>query len=114
MLAEQMYYVLYEGIGLIGVAVIAFGALKALYQLYMHVMYYTLDTNAIRVQFGESILLGLEFMVAADIIGSLVTPDYYNLGMLAIIVAIRSVLSYFLTRELDQRAPKATGTARPE
>lgn len=107
MMLEQLLHTLHETIGWIGVVVIAWGAARALYQLFMHIFYYTFDMDTIRSKFGESILLGLEFMVAADIMGSLVTPDYYNLGMLAIIVAIRSVLSYFLTRELDQRTPKA-------
>ncbi len=106
MLAEQLLYILREGIGFVGVAVITWGAARASYQLYMYIMYHAFDTDTIRLQFGESILLGLEFMVAADIIWSLIAPDYYNLGLLAIIVAIRSVLSYFLSRELEQRAPK--------
>ena len=74
MLAEQLLYTLREGIGLIGVAVITLGAARALYQLYMYMMYHTFDTDAIRLQFGDSILLGLEFMVAADIIWSHYCP----------------------------------------
>lgn len=44
--------------------------------------------------------MGLEFIVAADLIGTTTTPDYYALGILAIIVAIRTVLSFTLNREL--------------
>jgi len=64
------------------------------------------DTNAIRLQFGNSIILGLEFMVGADIVGSLVEPDYYNLGLLGILVLIRTILSYFLNIELESLSPQ--------
>ena len=89
----------------IGVVVICLGALRSLYQLFMLLAYRTFDSNYIRLQFGDSVILGLEFMVGADIIGSLVAPDYYNLGMLGIIVVIRTILSFFLSRELDALTP---------
>jgi len=87
-------------IGSLGVIIICLGAVRSLYQLFMFLMHGQLNTNYIRLQFGDSVILGLEFMVGADIIGSLVAPDYYNLGMLAIIVIIRTILSYFLSKEL--------------
>jgi uncharacterized membrane protein len=71
----------------------------------MLIIYNKFSTDYIRLQFGESVILGLEFMVGADIIGSLIAPDYYNLGMLAIIVGVRTVLSYFLSRELRDLTP---------
>lgn len=92
-------------IGFIGVAVICAGALRAVHQMIKFVIQKKFNENLIRLQLGESIILGLEFMVGADIIGSLVEPDYYNLGLLAIIVVIRSVLSYFLSMELAALSP---------
>ncbi len=89
-------------IGSLGVIIICLGALRSLYQLFHFVMHGKLNTNYIRLQFGDSVILGLEFMVGADIIGSLVAPDYYNLGLLAIIVIIRTILSYFLSKELRE------------
>ncbi len=71
----------------------------------MLVVHEALTTNYIRLQFGDSVILGLEFMVGADIVGSLVAPDYYNLGLLAIIVLIRTVLTYFLSLELKELTP---------
>ena len=90
-----------EAIAMIGVVVICAGALRSIHQLYMLVAQDKLDSNYIRLQFGKSVILGLEFMVGADIIGSLVAPDYYNLGLLAIIVLVRTILSYFLNLELQ-------------
>ena len=93
-------------IALIGVAVITFGAISSVYQLLMSMIYKKFSANYIRLQFGRSVTLGLEFMVAGDIIGSLVKPNYYNVGLLAIIVMIRTVLSYFLNKELEALTPE--------
>jgi uncharacterized membrane protein len=56
--------------------------------------------NTIRLTFGRVLILGLEFIVAADLIGTTNTPDYYAVGLLAIIVVIRTVLSFSINREL--------------
>jgi uncharacterized membrane protein len=53
---------------------------------------------------GRVLTLGLEFIVAADLIGTTTTPDYYALGILAIIVIIRTVLSYTLNKEIESLA----------
>ncbi len=101
-------YLLYirECIAAIGVAVIVIGALRSLAQLFTFLMHQKFDPNYIRLQFGNSVILGLEFMVGADIVGSLVQPDYYNLGLLAILVLIRTILSYFLNLELEALTPQ--------
>ena len=93
-------------IAAIGVAVITAGAFRSVYQLCLLVLYGTYNANYVRLQFGNSVVLGLEFMVGADIIGSLVAPDYYNLGLLAIIVLVRTILSYFLNIELEALTPR--------
>jgi uncharacterized membrane protein len=55
---------------------------------------------------GRSIVLGLEFLVAADIIRTVaIEPTFYNVGVLAIIVAIRTFLSFSLGLEITGRWP---------
>ena len=55
---------------------------------------------------GRSILLGLEFLVAADIIRTVaVEPSFENVGVLALIVAIRTFLSFTLELEVSGRWP---------
>ncbi|MFH1537008.1 MAG: DUF1622 domain-containing protein [Patescibacteria group bacterium] len=54
---------------------------------------------SIRLEFGRYILLGLEFFIAADVIQTIFLPSWSELGMLATIVIIRTILSYFLTHE---------------
>ena len=56
--------------------------------------------NYIRLNLGRVLILGLEFIVAADLIGTTTTPDYYAVGLLAIIVAVRTLLSFSINREL--------------
>lgn len=57
-----------------------------------------------REQLGRSILLGLEFLVAADIIKTVaITPDLQSVAVLAGIVAIRSFLSFSLEVEMTGR-----------
>ncbi len=59
-----------------------------------------------RQRLGRSILLGLEILVASDIIRTVaVTPTLTSVGVLAIIVVIRSVLSLSLEVELEGRWP---------
>jgi len=53
-----------------------------------------------------AILLGLEALVAADIIRTVaVTPTFAGVGVLAIIVLIRTFLSFTLELEIDGRWP---------
>ena len=67
------------------------------------------DPNAYRLyrrQLGRSILLGLELLVAADIIRTVaVTPTIRSVVVLAAIVAIRTFLSFSLELEITGRWP---------
>ena len=59
-----------------------------------------------REQLGRSILLGLEFLVAADIIRTVaITPNAQSVAVLAGIVAIRTFLSFSLELEITGRWP---------
>jgi uncharacterized membrane protein len=59
-----------------------------------------------RRRLGRSILLGLEFLVAADIIKTVaVTPTFESVGVLALIVLIRTFLSWTLELEITGHWP---------
>jgi uncharacterized membrane protein len=59
-----------------------------------------------RRNLGRGILLGLEFLVIADIIGTVaVEPSFHNLGVLGLIVLIRTFLSFSLEVEIEGRLP---------
>ena len=53
-----------------------------------------------RYHIGYHLLLGLEFLIAADIIRTIVRPTLEELGILGTIVIIRIVIGYFLGREI--------------
>ena len=56
-----------------------------------------------RQKLGAYLILGLEFFIAADIIHTIIRPDWNEIGMLAAIIALRTVLSYFLGMELRNK-----------
>ena len=59
-----------------------------------------------RERLGRAILLGLEFLVAGDIIGTVTAkPNFTTVGVLAAIVLIRSFLSMELEMEIEGRWP---------
>lgn len=59
---------------------------------------------------GRSILLGLELLVAGDIIRTVAfDPTFTNVGVLAVIVAVRTFLSWSLEVELQGRWPWQAG-----
>jgi len=60
-----------------------------------------LGVDFIRRDLGRTIVLGLEFIIAADVIETTTAPDYYSVGILAIVVMIRTFLSYTLNREIN-------------
>jgi uncharacterized membrane protein len=65
-----------------------------------------------RSDFGKAILLGLEFLIASDIVGTVaVGPTYTDLGILALLVVIRTFLSFSLELEITGRWPWQSNTA---
>jgi uncharacterized membrane protein len=96
-------------LNIIGALIIGIGAAYALFHFLRTFIkrsertygaYGNIPINNIRLLLGRGVVLGLEFMVAGDLVYTIATPDYYELGLLAILVIIRTVLSYFLTWEL--------------
>jgi uncharacterized membrane protein len=60
----------------------------------------------LRRRLGRSILLGLEILVAADIIRTIaITPTFTTVGVLGLIVVVRTFLSFSLEAELDGQWP---------
>lgn len=68
----------------------------------------------LRHDLGRAILLGLEVLVAADIVRTVAfTPTMNGVLLLALIVAIRTFLSWSLALELDGRWPWQRAAASP-
>jgi uncharacterized membrane protein len=65
-----------------------------------------------RQRLGQGILLGLEFLVAGDIIRTIaVAPSFQSVGLLAVIVAVRTFLSLALEVEINGRFPWSAAPA---
>jgi uncharacterized membrane protein len=58
--------------------------------------------EVIRIRLGSYLVLALEFFIAGDIVKTIVTPSWESLGILGVIVVIRTILSYFLTKDLKK------------
>lgn len=56
----------------------------------------------IRIKLGSYLVLALEFFIASDIIKTIITPTWQGLGILGAIIVIRTILSYFLTKDLKK------------
>lgn len=84
--------------------IIIFGMVESTYHFFKKLArklhkYNVRELDEIRLEFGRYILLGLEFFIAADVFQTIFLPSWNELGQLAVIVAIRTVLSYFLNYE---------------
>jgi uncharacterized membrane protein len=98
------------------VTVVTFGALEALFKLARVVITPAVthgERKAIWRRFGVWLLLGLEFALAADIIGSVVSPTWQDIGELGAIAVIRTFLNYFLERDLAHAEESGNRTEPP-
>ncbi len=103
MVLEQVIGVIESGIGIFGAIFIVYGAIIAIYQLLKReTRIQWLSYHDIRWTFTTRILIGLEFFVAADVLKTILEPTYQDLAVLGAIVAIRTVLSYFLGKEMQE------------
>ena len=94
------------GIGVLGVLVIVFGVGCGLVRFVRAELQAARgadvedDRKRLRHVLGYYLLLGLEFLIAADIIDTLMKPSVQDLIVLGAIVLIRTVISYSLNAEL--------------
>ena len=96
------------------VIVVTFGTLEAFLKLVWIAVTPSAthgERKAIWRRFGVWLLLGLEFALAADIIGSVVSPTWQDIGELGAIAVIRTFLNYFLERDLENAQETAEAEA---
>ena len=63
-----------------------------------------LNFTRTRLVFARYLVLALEFQLAADIVATAVAPTWEAIGKLAAVAVIRTVLNYFLVREMKEEA----------
>jgi uncharacterized membrane protein len=54
------------------------------------------------LRLGMWLLLGLEFELAADIVRSVISPTWIDIGQLGAVAVIRTFLNYFLEKDLEK------------
>jgi uncharacterized membrane protein len=96
------------------VIIVAYGALESFVKLLWIIVTPSAtygERKSIWRRFGMWLLLGLEFELAADIIGSVISPTWKDIGELGAIAVIRTFLNYFLEKDLEQadRAGETVG-----
>ena len=104
----QIMNVVSRGFEVVGIAVLVIGFLTGLFLALRDFLRGERSGvyRMIRKYFGQSILLGLEILVAADLIRTVaVDPTMENVLVLGLIVLIRTFLSFSLEIEIDGMAP---------
>ena len=106
---QEIIFVISEVIDFAGVVIIALGALMGVVLCAQDLLRQERPVDAysrLRTFLGRSLLLGLEFLVAGDIIKTVaIEPTFDSVIVLAIIVLVRTVLSLSIDVEIDGRWP---------
>lgn len=92
----------------VAVLIIAFAVLKALAQMWRRRKNNKIfaQDGTIRLNLGISLVLALEFLLAADIVGTAISPSWSDIGRLAAIAGIRTFLNFFLEKEVKELEQK--------
>lgn len=92
-LGAETFSVVIVGVGM---------AVSAYYLVGMPVSTKRTSFRQVRITLSHYLALGLEFQLAADIIGTVVAPSWEHLGKVGAIAVIRTFLNYFLAREIKE------------
>jgi uncharacterized membrane protein len=95
----------------IGAAIVGFGSIATAVRFLLTLLGIRRDSNTeIRLFLGRYLALGLEFQIGADILSTAIAPTLDQVLLLGAIVVIRTVLNYFLSKELERERQQV----RPE
>lgn len=102
-MVAQYAAIISEGIA---VLFIISGIIGAIWIYIRKTVFFKRDYLAItesRNHLGHSLSIGLEFLIGADILKTAISPSWQDIGQLASIVGIRTILNFFLMKELKQK-----------
>lgn len=105
LLGKDIIYGVSFFLGIVGGIIIVIGAFVAIFRLFQLVglknkqkKFITLDL--VRQEMGRYIVLGLEFFIGKDVLQSIFVPSWNDIGMLFALIVMRTILSYFLNRDI--------------
>ena len=108
---EQLHHILEEiarYIDLIGIAIVLYGFVRAAFGFIRQEIgrlgsgYSLNDCQKVRLELGTYILIAIEFMIASDIIHTVLSRELVDLAFVSALVVIRTAISYFLGKELAE------------
>jgi uncharacterized membrane protein len=70
--------------------------------------------NMIRLSLARYLALALEFQLGADILSTAIAPSWDQIGKLGAIAVIRTVLNFFLMREMEHERSQSKAATAPE
>lgn len=111
MTVETVVHILIVILNTISVLILVLGVIKAIIR-FINVEFSLKDNedrdevelrsiNIIKRNLGAYVLLSLEVLIAADIIESILNPTIEDILMLGAVVIIRTVISFFLGKEIE-------------
>ncbi|MGM0596459.1 MAG: DUF1622 domain-containing protein [Myxococcota bacterium] len=89
-------------LALAAIFVIVMGAFKGMFIYLRDILTKENSPEAIkesRIEIGHALSLALSFLIGASILKSTIVPNWNDIGKLIAIIAIRTVLNFFLTKE---------------
>jgi len=93
-----------RGVEVLAALIIAYASVKAIIEYIRNILSkkeaQIIPKDEIRLAFGKSLSLALEFLLGADILKTAIAPTWTEIGQLAAIAVLRTGLNYFLEREL--------------
>ena len=91
-------------VNMVAILAIAIGAIEALIGLVRVAITHTTAAAKAEVwmRFANWLIVALTFQLAADIVETTISPSWDDIGKLAAVAVIRTFLSYFLNRDIDE------------
>ena len=90
-------------IEVVGAIFVGIGSVLALKEYLMGVIHPKENNfTKIRLILARYLALALEFQLGADILGTAISPSWDTIGKLAAIAVIRTILNYFLSKEMEK------------
>lgn len=113
-MVDSLIEIASEAIEVVGVAIIVIALARATGR---YLYYVARDPVAAydryKVNIGKGLLLGLEFLVAADVVRTVVLePTLDNLATLGLLVVVRTFLSWSVVVEIEGRWPWQLGAGK--